>query len=126
MIEKQAIDAEVKIVWLIEDLDLYPWVRQKFSTSKSSQGKQLSPSQELESDEEIVGYAELKENTPPLFDGPKFADLRQNQNSLSPTYLRRIFTLRENDYKNYKNGDFPMDAVVTSTISPKNEGIKPQ
>ena len=131
--EKRALDAEAKIVWL-KDINLYPWVRQKFLTSESSQGMPLSPLQELESDETIVGYAELKENTPPLIYGG-WADLKQVRNltDLDPNlvtgpkhYRRRIFTLRENDYKNYKNGDFPMEAVVTSTITTKNEGIKPQ
>ena len=108
-----ALDSEAKIVWL-KDINLYPWAREYFVDYLYPQG--MSPS-DLNPDEITIGYADLKENS-----HPEFTDEATGLKH----YRRRIFIVRKDDYKEYQDGTFPSEAILTSSISPKNEGIHPK
>ncbi|MFY7807331.1 MAG: DUF6009 family protein [Limnoraphis robusta] len=104
---------EAKIVWL-KDMSQYPWVRQGVTDFTSKQG--ISKSRQSQIGPDLLGYAELEEDAPPGFidsaTGRKY-------------YYRRIFTLRNGDYKNYTDGKYPSEAVETQTVEPKVKGLSP-
>ncbi|WP_203419053.1 DUF6009 family protein [Lyngbya aestuarii] len=106
---------EAKIVWL-KDMSQYPWVREGMTDFTSKEGISKSRQSKIEMDCELVGYAELEEDAPPSFidsaTGRKY-------------YKRRIFTLRNGDYKNYSDGSYPSEAVESETVEPKVKGLSP-
>ncbi|WP_413160775.1 DUF6009 family protein [Capilliphycus salinus ALCB114379] len=104
---------EAKIVWL-KDMSQYPWVREGMTDFTSKQG--ISKSRQAQIGPELVGYAELEEDAPPGFIDP--ATGRKH-------YYRRIFMLRDGDYKNYNDGTYPSEAVEPETVEPKVKGLSP-
>jgi predicted DNA-binding protein len=106
---------EAKIVWLV-DISKMPWVRESevnFFTRKEISKKRLS---ELEQGQTLVGYAELENDAPPT--------------GTQKCFIRRIFTLRENDYEVYKvdnptQADHPSEAVEPLSVEPKHKGLSP-
>lgn len=107
---------EATIVWLVEDISKMPWVRESevnFSTRKGVSKKRLS---ELQQGQTLVGYAELEDDAP--------------STGNHKCFIRRIFTLRENDYEAYKvdsstQADHPTEAVEPLSIEPKHKGLSP-
>ena len=109
---------EENIVWRAEDLSQYPWVRSShtdFTDRKKITKNRIS---QLESGGHIlVGYAELKEDTPAAFIDP--ANKRKY-------FYRRTFIVQKNDYEAYnKPGYYPAEAIETSTLQPKIAGRYP-
>jgi hypothetical protein len=113
-VSDQNLMHEAKIVWLV-DISKMPWVRESevdFSTRKGVSKKRLS---ELQQGQTLVGYAELEDDAPPTG---------------NHSFIRRIFTLRENDYEAYKVDNptqayHPAEAVEPLSIEPKHKGLSP-
>ncbi len=116
LVKQDASQYEEKINWL-EDLNNHPWVRESstdFTNKQRISQKRLS---EIEREgKKLIGYAELEEDAPPSFidkaTGRKY-------------YERRIFTVRQDDYENYKN-DYPKEAVDPLTVEAKILGSSPK
>lgn len=109
---------EKTIVWRINDLIQYPWVREgylDFTDRKKIPKNRIS--QIERAGEILVGYAELEDDAPPSF---------IDQSSGRKYFYRRTFIVRKNDYEAYKKlGIYPSEAVETSTIQPKMVGNSP-
>lgn len=118
LFNKAALEHEERIVWLVEDLSQYPWVRS--SVADFTDRKKIAKSwisQINKNTEVFVGYAELEDDTPPSFiDKP----------SGRKYFNRRIFTVKKDDYESYNNGTYPTEAVETSTVQQKIAGRSPK
>lgn len=116
--QNEMLANEEKIVWRVEDLSQYPWVRSSHTDFTDRKKIAKNRIAELERGGQIlVGYAELEEDVSPAFIDP--ASKRQYFN-------RRIFTVQKNDYETYNTpGYYPIEAVETSTLQPKIAGRSP-
>lgn len=116
LVKQNASQYEKKINWL-EDPNNRPWVRESstdFTSKQEISKKRLS---EIEREgKKLVGYAELEEDAP-----PSFVDKATGRKY----YERRIFTVRQDDYENYKN-DYPTEAVDPLTVETKILGSSPK
>ena len=105
---KEALKDEKNIVWL-EDPNDYPWVRESNTNFSKKQGVSKNRRSEIErGGKKLIGYGELEDDSPS-----------------GEHYYRRIFTIRKDDYENYKN-DYPTEAVDPLTVEPKTSGISPK
>lgn len=114
-VKLEELKSEAKIVWL-KDLRQYPWVRETMANFTSLEEIPKSRKSEIERKRELVGYAELDKDAP-----PSFIDVATGRKY----YNRRIFTLRDDDYKNYEDGKCPIEAVEPKTVDPKVKGLSP-
>jgi hypothetical protein len=114
---EEALKYEEKIVWL-EDPNNYPWLRELSTDFYTKKGISKNRQSEIEKlgRQKIIGYAELEDNAPPSF----IDDATNNKH-----YYRRIFTIRKDDYENYKN-NYPTEAVDPLTIEAKTLGLSPK
>ena len=93
---------ETKIVWLHDPNDC-PWVREASCDFPTRSGLSQIERKRFDSDEEqLIGYSELDENTPPSF----IDDLDGSQH-----FHRRTFMVRTGDYEAYPKHDCPIEAV---------------
>ena len=113
---KEALKDEKNIVWL-EDLNDCPWVRESSTDFRTKQGISKNRQSEIERGRiKLIGYGELEDDAPSGF---------INDATGRKHYYRRIFTIRNDDYENYKN-DYPTEAVDPLTVEPKTLGISPK
>ena len=116
LVKQDASQYEKKINWL-EDPNNRPWVRESSTDFTNKQGISQKRLSEIERDgKKLIGYAELEEDAP-----PSFVDKATGRKY----YERRIFTVRQGDYENYKN-DCPTEAVDPLTVEAKVLGSSPK
>ena len=113
---KEALKDEKNIVWL-EDPNDYPWVRESSTDFRTKQGISKNRQSEIErGGKKLIGYVELEDDAPSSF---------VNDATGRKHFYRRIFTIRKDDYENYKN-DYPIEAVDPLTVDAKTSGISPK
>ena len=116
LVKQDAFKYEKEINWL-ENPNICPWVRESSTDFTSKQGISKKRLSEIERDgKKLIGYSELEENAP-----PSFVDKETGRKH----YERRIFTIRQDDYENYKN-DCPTEAVDPLTVEAKILGSSPK
>lgn len=116
LVKRDASQNEKKINWL-EDLNDCPWVRESSIDFINKQGISQKRRSEIEREgKKLIGYAELEEDAP-----PSFVDKATGRKY----YERRIFTVRRDDYENYKN-NYPTEAVDPLTVEAKVLGSSPK
>lgn len=116
--QNEMLANEENIVWCVEDLSQYPWVRSSHTDFTDRKKITKSRIAELERGGNIlVGYAELREDAPQAF---------IDQASKRKSFNRRTFTVLKKDYETYNTpGYYPAEAVETSTLQPKIAGRSP-
>lgn len=115
-VKQNASQYEKKINWL-EDLNDCPWVRESSTDFTYKQGISQKRQSEIErGGRKLIGYAELEEDAPPSV---------VDQATGRKRYERRIFTVHQDDYKNYQN-DYPTEAVDPMTVEAKVLGSSPK
>lgn len=118
LVNKNAIEYEKNMNWL-EDPNNYPWVRESSTDFMTRQGIFKKRQLEIEGEAiKLIGYSELENNAP-----SSVVDSATNKKH----YYRRIFTIRKDDYENYKNKNYyPTEAVDPLTVEAKTLGLSPK
>ncbi len=114
----EALKFESELIWLLDPLDDYPWVREVYTEFTSPVEITQSRRSEIELGHKLIGYGVLKQNITDAsvdpFDGKKY-------------YTRRIFVIRDDDYKAYESYDyFPTEAVDPLTVKVGSQGLSPK
>ena len=118
LVREEALKDEKNIVWL-EDPNDYLWVRESSTDFRTKQGISKNRQSEIERGRiKLIGYGELEDDAP-----SSFVDDATGRKH----YYRRIFTIREDDYEEYKNRNYcPIEAVDPLTVEAKTLGISPK
>jgi hypothetical protein len=110
---------EAEIVWLVDDLENYPWVRENhvdFYHPKDIAKSRLADIQS--GNNQLIGYSVLKPDAPEEFIDPETGKKH---------YYRRIFKLRDGDYQAYEgSGSYPSEALDPLTIRAGFKGLSPR
>lgn len=113
-----SLEYEENIVWCVEDIEKYPWVR--VSNLYYHERKSLGNSklEDFRRDGEIVvGYADLSDDAPSI----------EQMKGVRKHFKRRVFIVRNSDYENYGKTDyFPTEAVLTKSLKQKFRGVHPK
>jgi Family of unknown function (DUF6009) len=113
-----ALKYEAEIVWLVDDLENYPWVRE--DCTDFYHPKEIAPSRltDIECGNKLIGYGVLKDDTP-----EEFIDSEQGNKH----YWRRVFRVRDGDYQAYEgSGNYPSEAVDPLTLKVGVKGLSPK
>jgi hypothetical protein len=115
---REVLKSESELIWLVDNLDDYPWVREVFTEFASPTEITQARRSEIELGHKLIGYGLWKQNTTEAFidpfDGDKY-------------YPRRIFIIRDDDYKAYESYDyFPTEAVDPLTVKVGSQGLSPK
>jgi Family of unknown function (DUF6009) len=115
---EESLKYEAEIVWLVDDLENYPWVREEctdFCHPKEIAKSRLAA---IECAYKLIGYGVLKPDAPEEFIDPETGKKHFN---------RRIFMLRDGDYQAYEgNGSYPIEALDPLTIRAGFKGLSPR
>jgi predicted DNA-binding protein len=113
-----ALKYEAEIVWLVDDLENYPWVREGCTDFYHPKKIATSRLTEIECGDKLIGYGVLRNDTPKDFIDPEHGHKH---------YWRRIFTVRDGDYQAYEgSGSYPSEAVDPLTLKVGVKGLSPK
>jgi Family of unknown function (DUF6009) len=109
---------EAEIVWLVDDLENYPWVREECTDFYHPKEIAKSRLAAVECGYKLIGYGVLKPDAPEEFIDPETGKKH---------YYRRIFKLRDGDYQAYEgSGSYPSEALDPLTIRAGFKGLSPR
>jgi Family of unknown function (DUF6009) len=115
---REALKFESELIWLVDNLDDYPWVREVYTEFTSPTKITQSQRSEIELGHKLIGYSIWKQNTTEAFIDPF---------NSTKYYGRRIFVIRDDDYKAYESYDyFPTEAVDPLTVKVGSQGLSPK
>ncbi len=113
-----ALKHESEIVWLVEDLESYPWVRETCTDFYHPKKIAKSRLAVIEGGQKLIGYGVLRNDTPEDFIDPEQGNKH---------YWRRIFTVRDGDYQSYEgSGSYPSEAIDPLILKVGVKGLSPK
>ena len=114
-----ALKYEAEIVWLVDDLKNYPWLRENYVDFYHPKDITKSRLADVESgNNKLIGYSVLKPDAPEEFIDPETGKKH---------YYRRIFKLRDGDYQAYEgSGSYPSEALDPLTVRVGFKGLSPR
>jgi Family of unknown function (DUF6009) len=114
-----ALKYEAEIVWLVDDLENYPWLRENYVDFYHSKDIAKSRLADVESgNNKLIGYSVLRPDAPEEFIDPETGNKH---------YTRRIFKLRDGDYQAYEgSGSYPSEALDPLTVKVGFKGLSPR
>jgi hypothetical protein len=113
-----ALKHEAELVWLVKDLENYPWVREGVTDFYDPKKIAKSRLKSIECGQTLIGYGVLRSDAPEDFIDP----VQGNKH-----YYRRIFTVRDGDYQAYEgSNNYPSEAIDPLILKIGIKGLSPK